>query len=116
MTQPALGRGGNLMCKMNISQYNKAEVLAALYNASKVQGMGFLQAIPNHVMTTEEAQTLLDGDGTYLKGRSFYFDYLHGKVMKVDLAKDELDTRLYNRDNGEGAAEAAIAAIKTVNA
>lgn len=32
------------MSNINISKMNKCEVLAKLFNASKVQGMGFLQA------------------------------------------------------------------------
>ena len=40
--------------------------------------------------------------------RGNYFDYLQGRVMKVRIQGDELDPRLYDRDNGEGAAEQAI--------
>jgi hypothetical protein len=40
-----------------------------------------------------------------------YFDYLQGRVMKVSLEGDELDARLYDRDNGEGAAAEAISAL-----
>ena len=79
---------------------NKAEVLAKLYNASRPQGLGFLQYYGKD-MTTEEAQDLLDSGNTY-------FDYLKGRVMKVDLSRDELDPRLYDRDNGQGAAAAAL--------
>lgn len=43
---------------------------------------------------------------------SIYFDYLNGKVMKVDLGQDEFDPRLYDRDNGEGAAQRAIDNLK----
>lgn len=81
---------------------NKAEVLAKLYNASHPQGLGFLHADPAN-MTVEEAQKILDSGQTY-------FDYLKGRVMKVDLSGDELDPRLYDRDNGNGAAEAALSA------
>lgn len=81
---------------------DKASVLAALYNASKPQGMGFLHYTPEP-MTREEAVALLE--------ETEYFDYLKGRVMKVDLDGDELDTWGYDRDNGEGAAEHAIAAL-----
>ena len=89
---------------INIANMNKAEVLAALYNASKPQGMGYLQYDPKP-MTTEEAQRLLDEGFTY-------FDYLKGRVMKVDLSGDEFDPWLYDRDLGEGAAERALSIIK----
>ena len=87
---------------INLKGKNKAEVLAKLYNASKVQGMGILQATGTE-MTVDEAQELLD-DGQE------YFDYLHGKVMKIDLSGDELNPALYDRDNGQGAAAAAVGA------
>lgn len=78
---------------------DKAEVLAALYNRSQPQGMGFLHytATP---MTREEAAQCLE--------TSQYFDYLKGRVMKVSLEGDELDPRLYDRDNGQGAAKQVI--------
>ena len=85
---------------IDMASMNKAEVLAKLYNASRPQGMGFLQFSPAP-MTTEQAQELIaKGDG--------YFDYLYGRVMKVDLSGDQLDPYLYDRDNGQGAAAAAL--------
>ncbi len=87
---------------MNITGISKAKILAALYNASRPQGMGFLQAKQGD-MSEAEAQALLD------EADDKYFDYLHGRVMKIDLNGDELRTGLYNRDNGDGAAEDAIA-------
>lgn len=86
---------------MNIKGMNKAEILAALYNRSRPQGFGFLQA-DSTPMTTAQAQKILDGT----PGK--YFDYLMGRVMKIDLSGDELDTSLYNRDIGKGAAERVI--------
>lgn len=87
---------------MNIKGLNKGKVLAALYNNAKVQGMGIFQAERGN-MTTEEAEELLKSQT--------YFDYLKGRVMKVDLSENELETWLYNRDNGEGAAERVISRL-----
>lgn len=86
---------------ISIKGLNKATVLAALYNAAKVQGNGVLRydAKP---MSTKEAQQILDANPNHS------FDYLKGRVMKINLSGDELDTRLYNRDNGENAAERVI--------
>jgi len=86
---------------INISKMNKAEVLSKLFNNSQPLGMGFLQ---NHTekMTVEEAQTMLD-DG------QDYFDYVRGRVMKIDLSGDVLRVALYDRDNGVGAAGRALA-------
>lgn len=89
---------------IDLKKYDKAEVLAALYNYSKSQGMGFLHLKPED-MSKETAQKLLED---YPQK---HFDYLSGRIMKVDLSGDELDPRLYDRDNGEGAAERAIATI-----
>lgn len=47
--------------------------------------------------------------------KSTYFDYLNGKVLKVDLSTDELDTFLYNRDNGPDAAEKALEPLLEVH-
>jgi hypothetical protein len=49
-------------------------------------------------MSTAEAQTILDSR----KG-NLYFDYLNGRMIKVNLGQDNLDLRLYDRDNGPGA-------------
>lgn len=94
-----MGGEGNI----DISGMSKAKVLVALYNAAKPQGMGFLHYTP-FPMSEKEAEELLE-DHTY-------FDYVHGRVMKVDLSGDTLDSRLYDRDNGEGAALRAISSIK----
>ena len=78
---------------------NKAEVLAALYNNSKPLGMGAFQFEPT-AMTLEEADDLLS--------KTTRFDYLKGRVMKINLSGDTLNTALYNRDNGVYAAEHAL--------
>ena len=84
---------------IDIRGISKAKVLAALYNASKPQGLGSFQFDPTP-MTEMEAQAILLGQT--------YFDYLKGRIMKADLSSDSFNPRLYDRDNGEGAAESAI--------
>ena len=84
---------------IDISKLNKGEVLAALYNSSKPQGLGFLHYTPTG-MTKEQAEKLLE--------TQTYFDYLMGRVMKVDLSKDSFNPVGYDRDNGKGAAEGAL--------
>lgn len=86
---------------MNIKGLDKAEVLAALFNASHQQGMGFLDSRGGRDMTKERAAEILKITED--------FDYLDGRVMKISLDRDEVETRLYDRDNGQGAAERAIA-------
>jgi len=89
---------------MNIAGMNKAVILAKLYDSAQPLGLGILHFTPEP-MTIEQAQELLD------KSSDKYFDYVNGRVMKISLASDELRTDLYNRDNGEGKAEAIIATI-----
>ncbi len=82
---------------------NKAAALAALYNHSRPVGLGALHFNPEP-MTEEQAAELLKSHQR--------FDYLHGRVMKVDLSDDEFNPRLYDRDNGQGAAAFAIRGIE----
>lgn len=89
---------------MNIAGLSKAAVLAALYNAAQTQGRGFLRHDAQD-MTEDQAQEILDGGQTD-------FDYLKGRVMKVDLSGNEVDTHLYNRDNGPNTAETVIEALR----
>ena len=86
--------------RIDISKLDKAEVLAALYNSSKQQGMGFLNPRGREPMTKEQAAELLK--------ETTYFDYLNGRVMKVDLSGEWLEPWLYDRDNGRGAAARAL--------
>ena len=44
--------------------------------------------------------------------RKLYFDYLFGRVIKVDLSGNWFDERLYDRDNGIGAAQAAVNSVR----
>ncbi len=89
---------------VDIKGLDKARVLKALYEHSHVQGNGFLQAVPDGVVTVEHCKMLL--------GSQTYFDYLHGRVLKVDLSRDEFDERLYDRDCGEGAAQRAVDSVR----
>ncbi len=89
---------------IDISRLDKAEVLRALYNNSKPQGLGFLH-FTSELMTREEAVELLK--------QQSYFDYIRGRVIKIDLSEQKnLDTQLYDRDNGDGAAQRAIDEMK----
>ena len=90
---------------INIEGLEKPKILAALYNASRPLGMGFLHYDPKP-MAENEAKEILK--------TQTYFDYLKGRVMKIDLASDkEFSERLYDRDNGDGAALRAIDQLRT---
>jgi hypothetical protein len=87
---------------IDISDLDRAAVLATLYNAAKPQGLGFMHYDPSP-MTLEEAQGLLP-----LKR----FDYLKGRVLRVDLSGDQIHPAGYDRDNGPGAARRAIDSLR----
>jgi hypothetical protein len=95
-----------MMSDISIAGLDKAAVLAALYNRARPQGMGFLHYDPNP-MSVEDAQTILNAREGVL-----YFDYLMGRVMKVDLSSDTFDPWGFDRDNGSGAAQSVIDALR----
>lgn len=85
---------------IDITGLDKAEVLAALFNGSKQQGMGFLDERGAVDMTADQARDILK--------QTVDFDYLYGRIMKISLRDNQLNAWLYDRDNGQGAAEAII--------
>ena len=92
---------------MKIEPHQHAAALAALYNRARPQGLGHLQHTLGD-MAVEEAQKIIDD------GRN-YFDYLGGRSMKIEIC-DDLDFRLYDRDNGPEAGATAVSAALGVKA
>ena len=88
---------------VSIKGLDKAKVLKALYDNSHVQGMGFMHAVPEGVVTVRRCRELLE--------MNTYYECLFGRVLKVDLSGDEFDERLYDRDCGEGAAQRAVDSV-----
>lgn len=82
---------------IGVGHVNKAKALAALWNASKVRGIGL---VISREMSVEKARELLE--------KHQYFDYYEGRVLKLRFSDDVLDLRLYDRDNGHGAGFEAI--------
>ena len=82
---------------MDIKGLDKAKVLYGLWLGSKEQGNSWMGRFP---LTEEYCKKLLE--------YTTYFDYLAGRVIKVDFSTDDLDLQWYDRDNGEGAGENAI--------
>jgi hypothetical protein len=86
------------MSEISLKGLSKASVLAALYNAAQPLGMGFVyDPTP---MSEEEAEKILV--------HRVSFNYLKGRVMKVDLSGDTFNPWLYDAYNGQGVAQAAI--------
>ena len=93
----------------------KAEVLAALYNNARSGFLGtlwaFLDPEGQEEMSADEAEELIN------ESASLYFDYIGVRCLKVDLTNDNrFDPCLYDRENGAGAAESAIAPLRKMYA
>jgi hypothetical protein len=84
---------------IHIPPSKTSAAFVALYNASHQQGMGHMHA-PMSRMSIDEADFHLAQDT--------YIDYHRGRVIKTDFSGGETSTALYNRDNGEGAAERVL--------
>ena len=93
--------------KIDITGIDKAELVSALFNVSKPVGLGFLVERHNKPMTQEDAQHIID-----TRRGSLCFDYLQGRVMKVDLTGDQFDSGDYDRDNGQGRAQQVVDTLK----
>lgn len=92
---------------IDISDLDKAAVLAALYNRARPVGMGWLHYSPAD-MTLEQARALL---AESVPG-FWYFDYIWGRCLKIDLTGDTLNPRPFDREYGDGAAEEIIKGIR----
>lgn len=90
--------------EIDISGLDKAKVLLALYEKSQVQGMGLLTETVGGLAVLKDAQAQLS--------LSTYVDYFKGRVIKVELSKDSFRPWLFDRDNGQGAAQRAIDTLK----
>lgn len=84
------------MTEVDITGLDPAAVLAALYNNAKIQGKGVRDPRGSMSLSVDDARDYLQ--------RSDRFDYVQGRVLKVDLsaASAAVDVRLYDRDNGAG--------------
>ncbi len=91
------------MPRIDIKGLDRASVLQALYDRAKSQGLGAFQYTPG---------PLSHKDAVDMLKHQTHFDYVRGRVMKVDLSQDSFDPILYDRDNGEGAASDIISVLK----
>lgn len=95
------------MSTINIAGLDKVEVLLALYHRGNYQGLGALEVLNG--LTREKAKEFVeDAAANPGFGETIYFDYVCGRVIKTEIGLDELDPRLFDRDNGQGAAAAAL--------
>lgn len=96
----------SLCMSTNIAGIDRAKLVQRLYDHAKVQGLGSLGSNCGVSMRYEEAKDLV--------GK--YIDYHNGRVMKISVPAeeegDEIDTWLYNRDNGKLAAEKVVEELR----
>ena len=91
---------------IDITGLDKAVILAALYNAAKPQGLGVLHYTPDDMTRAEAAKIVANTE------LQLYFDYIKGRVLKVNLSGDTLNPNAYDRDNGAGAAARVLALLR----
>ncbi len=92
---------------IDISNKDKAEVLAALYNHAKPVGMGVSTYNPRP-MSIEEARAILEKNGTS-------FGYLGGRPLKINLEESPVCVSRYNSDNNcVGLAQKAISSCRDI--
>lgn len=103
---------------VDISGLDKAEVLLALYHASKPIGWGMVKAqgFPK-TMTLEEARRYIENpdlqDNLHSTQGRLYFDYLRGRPIKCYLGDDEIDVTYFDRYHGtEERAKRAIRLLR----
>jgi hypothetical protein len=92
--------------EIDISNKDKAEVLAELYNNSRPIGMGIVQYDPTP-MTIEIARKILE--------QKQDFDYLRGRPLKINLEGNIIYVGKYNMDNAQGLAQKVISSCRNIN-
>lgn len=100
------------MALVDIKGLDKAAVLVVLWYNARMQGKS--SSGYKGELTLRRAKELIEQHcHTGMKGEEIiYFNYLNGKVIKIDLAPDVIDTCLYDRDNGADAGENAIEKLR----
>ena len=106
---------------LDIAGLDKAELLAAFYNASRPMGMGILQApFGPRVMTREDAERVIrEGTGDYPRGfgvnENLNFDYVYGRPLKINLSGDTVRVDFFEEDN-EQPADQIISSVRLLTA
>lgn len=94
------------MSELDITGRSKAEVLMLLVNGATNQVGGPWSVVLTALqppITLEQAELAVAAEAPELR-----FDYVEGRSIKTCLRGDCIDVRLYDRDNGEGAAARAL--------
>lgn len=84
----------------DIHGLDKVTVFRALYERAQPQGCSHLSYVPGP-LAADEARRLFEASGGV-------FGFVKGRLLRVDLSGAALETGAYDRNNGPGAALAAI--------
>ena len=98
---------------IDISNKDRNEVLAALYNASTPIGMGFMQYNPMS-WTKEIAEMYFDKFGNPNSHGEIVFDYIMGRPVKCIFKNNRVYVGAYNADNEPGLAQRAISTCPNI--
>lgn len=96
---------------IDISDKDRAEVLAALYNASTPIGMGFAQYNPTD-WTKEIAELYFERCGQEDVNGAISFKWIMGRPVHCTFADNLVYVKAYNFDNEYGLAQRAIATCR----
>ena len=87
---------------IDISHYDKALVLMALFNHAKILHSKFL-GYPPPDLTHKQAEAHLKESAP-----RYHFEIFQGRNLQINLSGDELNPILYDRANGESCAAHAL--------
>lgn len=85
----------------------------ALYHGTRPLGMGYIHNRPN--LSVEDTKEVLNEYARRgANADKIYIDYFFGRPLKVtlDLTSKTFQTRLYDRDAGQGAAARVVAKLR----
>lgn len=91
---------------IDISNKDKAEVLAGLYNNSQPMGMGMVQ-YDSTPMSIEVARKILE--------KEIHFEYLLGRPLKISFYGNIIQVYGYNSNNGQDLAQKVISSCRNIN-
>lgn len=100
---------------IDISNKDKYEVFAKLYNYITPMSAGFGQYIPIP-LDEQNAHFVFEQEGTKLDDGSVTFRYVCGRLMKCKFKDNLLYVAGYNYENEEGLAQMVVSTCKNVNA
>ena len=99
---------------IDISNKDRSEVLAALYNASTPIGMGFSQYNPM-TWTKEVAELYFEQYGKPASdGKTIVFDYILGRPVFCIFSDNLVDVSSYNYHNESGLGQKAISTCPNI--